>query len=268
VPGASGSPQPLVLVPTQATLRAESEGGARQVQALNRAYVAALQSVGLTPVLLPTRSAIPADLSFVSGLLLPGGPDVDPLRYGQDLDPSTEPDTESDQIEFELAEWALDTGVPLLAICRGIQVLNVALGGTLFQDLPEHAPRPDPDQPRIRDEVAHAVRIDPSSRLRQIVGADEIEVNSLHHQGIDRLASGLVASAWAPDGLIEGVEVAGSRFVIGIQYHPEELAPHDRAAMAIFQAFADAVRELNSGQVDAETNPMLAASASSGRSAG
>jgi len=263
VPGASGSPQPLVLVPTQATLRAESEGGARQVQALNRAYVAALQSVGLTPVLLPTRSSIPADLSFVSGLLLPGGPDVDPLRYGQDLDPSTEPDTESDQIEFALAEWALDTGVPLLAICRGIQVLNVAMGGSLFQDLPEHSPRPDPDQPRIRDERAHTLRIDPASRFRRIVGADEIEVNSLHHQGIDRLASGLVASAWAPDGLIEGVEVSGGPFVIGIQYHPEELIPQDPAAMAIFQAFAEAVRDLNSGQGDSKTNPMLAASASS-----
>jgi putative glutamine amidotransferase len=263
VPAASASPQPLVLVPTQATLRAESEGGARAVQALNRAYVAALQSVGLTPVLLPTRSSIPADLSFVSGLLLPGGPDVDPLRYGQDLDPSTEPDTESDQIEFALADWALDTGVPILAICRGIQVLNVALGGTLVQDLPEHAPRPDPDQPRPRGEVAHRLRIDPSSRLRQIVGADEIQVNSMHHQGIDQLASGLVASAWAPDGLIEGVEGTGSQFVIGVQYHPEELAPHDPAATAIFQAFAGAARELNSGQVHANADPMLAASASS-----
>jgi putative glutamine amidotransferase len=262
MPTASGSPQPLVLVPTQATLRAEPEGGARPVQALNRAYVAVLQSVGLTPVLLPTRSSIPADLSFVNGLLLPGGPDVDPLRYGQDLDPTTEPDTESDQIEFALAEWALDTGVPLLAICRGIQVLNVALGGTLFQDLPEHAPRPDPDQPRLREEVAHTLRLDPSSRLRQIVGADEIRVNSLHHQGIDQLASGLMASAWAPDGLIEGVEVRGSRFVIGVQYHPEELATHDPAAMAIFQAFAEAVREVNSGQVQAATDPMLAGSAS------
>jgi putative glutamine amidotransferase len=219
--------------------------------------------VSLTPVLLPTRSSIPADLSFVAGLLLPGGPDVDPLRYGQDLDPSTEPDTESDQIEFALAEWALDKGVPLLAICRGVQVLNVALGGTLIQDLPQHAPSPDPEQPRSRDEVAHTLRLDPSSRLRQIVGADEIQVNSMHHQGIDRLASGLVASAWAPDGLVEGVEVTGQRFVIGIQYHPEELAPHDPAAMAIFQAFAEAVREHTAVQVEAETNPMLAASASS-----
>jgi putative glutamine amidotransferase len=252
----------LVLVPTQATLRAESDGGARPVQALNRVYVAALQSVGLTPVLLPTRSALPADLSFVSGLLLPGGPDVDPLRYGQDLGPNTQPDTESDQIEFALAEWALETGVPLFAICRGVQVLNVVLGGTLHQDLPEHAPRRDPEQPRLRDELAHTLRLEPSSRLRQIVGADEVEVNSLHHQGIDRLASGLAASAWAPDGLIEGVEMPGSRFVIGVQYHPEELAPNNPAARALFQAFAQAAQELNSGPVDAESDEMLAASAS------
>jgi putative glutamine amidotransferase len=222
-----------------------------------------LQSVGLTPVLLPTRSSIPADLSFVSGLLLPGGPDVDPLRYGQDLDPSTDPDTESDQIEFALAEWALATGVPLFAICRGIQVLNVVLGGTLHQYLPEHAPKRDPEQPRIRDELAHALRVGPSSRLRQIVGADEIEVNSLHHQGIDRLASGLVASAWAPDGLIEAVEMPSRRFVIGVQYHPEELAAHDPAAGALFQAFAQAAQELNSGQASAKSDHLLAASASS-----
>ncbi|MGA8207093.1 MAG: gamma-glutamyl-gamma-aminobutyrate hydrolase family protein [Candidatus Dormiibacterota bacterium] len=263
MPAANGSPQALVLVPTQATLRAESEGGARPVQALNRAYVAALQAVGLTPVLLPTRSSLPADLSFVSGLLLPGGPDVDPLRYGQDLDPTTEPDPESDQIEFALAEWALDTGVPLLAICRGIQVLNVVLGGTLHQDLPHHAPRGDPEQPQVRDQLAHTIRLEPSSRLREIVGADEIEVNSIHHQGIDRLASGLRASAWAPDGLIEGVEVPGSRFVIGVQHHPEELAPHEPAARALFQAFAQAAREFNSGQADAQSDQMLAASATS-----
>lgn len=237
------------------------------MQALNRAYVAALQSAGLTPVLLPTRSPLPADLSFVNGLLLPGGSDVDPLRYGQDLDPSTEPDTESDQIEFLLAQWALDTGVPLLAICRGIQVLNVVLGGSLFQDLPEHAPRRNPDQPRLRDELAHPLRLEPSSLLREIVGADVIEVNSLHHQGIDRLGLGLLATAWAPDGLIEGVEIPGSSFVIGVQYHPEELAPHDPAARALFDAFARAAGERNSGEVKAETAPLVAASASSGRSA-
>ncbi|MGA7086766.1 MAG: gamma-glutamyl-gamma-aminobutyrate hydrolase family protein [Candidatus Dormiibacterota bacterium] len=263
MPQSSGSPQPLVLVPTQATVRAESEGGARPVQALNRAYVAALQAVGLTPVLLPTRSSIPADLSFVSGLLLPGGPDVDPLRYGQDLDPSTEPDTESDQIEFALAEWALGTGIPLFAICRGLQVLNVALGGTLHQDLPDHIPRRDPEQPSIRDELAHTLRLEPASRLREIVGADEIRVNSLHHQGIDRLASGLVANAWAPDGLIEGVEMPGRRFVIGVQYHPEELAANDPAARALFEGFAAAAQELSSGQAKAESDRMLAASASS-----
>lgn len=232
-----------MLVPAQASFKARPGGGAQLVQSLNRAYVAALQSVGLTPVLLPTRGALPSDLSWASGLLLPGGPDVDPLRYRQDLDPATEPDPESDQLEFALLDWALREGKPVLAICRGVQVLNVALGGTLLQDLPQHAPEPNPEEPRSRDQAAHSLTVKRDSQFGRIVDADTLQVNSLHHQGIDQLSRQLTAAAWAPDGLVEAVETRGQGFVVGVQYHPEELAPNDPAARALFQAFADACRQ-------------------------
>jgi putative glutamine amidotransferase len=240
VPGADGAARPIVLVPTQSTSKAGAEGGGQLVQSLNRAYVAALQSAGLTPVLLPTRSHLPADLSWAAGLILPGGPDVDPLRYGQDLDATTDPDPESDQLEFALLDWALGEGIPVLAICRGLQVLNVALGGSLVQDLPQHAPRAKTEEPQPRDQMAHSLTVDRSSRLGRIVNADTLQVNSLHHQGIDQLAPKLLATGWAPDGLIEAAESREDRFVVGVQYHPEELTPEDPAARALFQAFAEA----------------------------
>lgn len=240
---ATGTARPTVLVPAQASFKARPRGEAQLVQSLNRAYVAALQSVGLAPVLLPTRGALPGDLSWASGLLLPGGPDVDPLRYGQDLDPTTEPAPESDQLEFALLDWALREGIPVLAICRGLQVLNVALGGSLVQDLPQHAPEANPEAPRPRDQLAHAMQVQRSSRLGRIVNADTIPVNSMHHQGIDQLAPRLVATGWSPDGLVEAVELPGDPFVLGVQYHPEELASHYPAAQAIFAAFAEACRQ-------------------------
>jgi putative glutamine amidotransferase len=250
----------MVLVPAQAVMRAGS-GGAQPVQALNRAYVAALQAAGLTPVLLPTRSPLPDDLFWASGLLLPGGPDVDPLRYGQDLDPTTDPDLESDQLEFALMDWALQARIPVLAICRGLQVLNVALGGSLAQDLSQHAPRATPEEPLPREQPVHPLTVDRSSRLGQIVGTETIQVNSTHHQGIDQLAAELVATAWAPDGLIEGVEIADDRFLVGVQYHPEELAPNDQTARALFEAFAEACRGWDSARLGEETEAELVTSA-------
>lgn len=192
---------------------------------------------------MPTGRPLPKDLSWVDGLLLPGGPDVDPRRYGQELDPTTEPDRESDQLEFALLDWALEAGIPVLAICRGIQVLNVALGGTLFQDLPRHSPRAGGDQPVARDEPVHTVTVEASSRLGRMVKTRTLAVNSLHHQGIDELARGLVATGWAHDGLIEAVEARGETFLLGVQYHPEELVAHDPAARAVFQGFAEACRQ-------------------------
>ncbi|HVC22479.1 MAG TPA: gamma-glutamyl-gamma-aminobutyrate hydrolase family protein [Candidatus Dormibacteraeota bacterium] len=263
-----GSSNPVILVPTQAGARATAGGGVQGIQALNRAYVTALQSAGLIPLLIPTRTPLPKDLSFADGLLLPGGPDVDPLRYGQDLDPATDPDQESDQLDFALLDWALNAGIPVLAICRGLQVLNVALGGSLFQDLPRHSPRPNPEEPVARDVPVHTVRVEESSRLGQIVQARTISVNSMHHQGIDELGRGLVATAWAYDGLVEAVEGRGNTFLLGVQYHPEELVDRDPTARAIFVAFAAACRENKSGQTGETATPELVGSVPSEVSAG
>lgn len=258
----------MILVPTQAGSRATAGGGIQAIQALNRAYVTALESAGLIPLLVPTRTPLPKDLSFADGLLLPGGPDVDPLRYGQDLDPATDPDQESDQLDFALLDWALNAGVPVLAICRGLQVLNVALGGSLFQDLPRHSPRPNPEEPVARDVAVHTLRVEESSRLGHIAQARTISVNSMHHQGIDELGRGLVATAWAHDGLIEAVEGRGNTFLLGVQYHPEELVDRDPTAQAIFVAFAAACREHEAHQPAAPAAPELVGSVRSEVSAG
>jgi putative glutamine amidotransferase len=128
--------------------------------------------------------------------------------------------------------------VPLLAICRGLQVLNVALGGTLYQDLPADKPSPVAhSQKEPRDQPTHAVKVmSEDTRLASILGASEIEVNSFHHQAIKRLAAGLEEVAWAPDGVIEAVEMDGARFVLAVQWHPEDLVGHDPAARSLFTA--------------------------------
>ncbi|MGH7640849.1 MAG: gamma-glutamyl-gamma-aminobutyrate hydrolase family protein [Candidatus Dormibacteria bacterium] len=235
---APGPIVPAVLVPAQVGRKVSGDQDPVPVQTLNRAYVAALQQVGLLPVLVPTRSRLPEDLSWARGLLLPGGADVDPLRYGRGLESPTQPDPESDQLEFQLLEWALAQEVPILAICRGLQVLNVGLGGTLVQDLPQHHPTGEGGSP-VRDEPAHPLRVERSTRLGEIVGLETLVVNSLHHQGVEELAPALRASAWAPDGLIEGAEMTDRRFAIGVQYHPEELFARDPSARALFRAFAE-----------------------------
>jgi len=236
-------PRPVVLVPSQAATKTNPGSGTGLVQALNQSYVAALQSAGLTPLLLPTRGRLPEDLSWVSGLVLPGGADVDPRRFSQEAQPTTEVDLESDQLEFELAKWAMAAEIPVLAICRGMQLLNVALGGSLIQDLPQHKSQSGAESGAVpRDRAVHPLTLDPSSALSRIVGGSTLQVNSLHHQAVDRVATSLRATAWAPDGLVEAVEVPGPTFVLGVQYHPEELAPHDPSARALFEAFATACR--------------------------
>jgi putative glutamine amidotransferase len=178
--------------------------------------------------------------------VLSGGEDVDPAHYGAALHPEAgQPRRERDDFELALVDVARARGLPTLAICRGIQLLNVALGGTLVQDIPSerdtaivHATKGD------RASRVHEVRLDARSRLAAALGATEetISVNSFHHQALDRVAPGLHPSAHAPDGIIEGVERRDDWWVLGVQWHPEELVgtsePWDRG---LFAAFAAAV---------------------------
>src|SRR5215468_5918369 len=185
-------------------------------------YIDQVTEAGGVPVLLPPVPGVASALGRLDGLILTGGGDVDPAGYGAPADPRTsrvQPDR--DQAELELLAAALAEGLPVLGVCRGMQVLNVARGGTLCQHLPDeagHAPAPGMFG-------SHPVRVAAGTRLAGILGAngDGVDVPTAHHQAIDRLGDGLVAAAWAEDGVIEAVEAstAGDPFLVAVQWHPE-----------------------------------------------
>jgi putative glutamine amidotransferase len=209
---------------------------------LNSAYVAAVQQAGGVPVLfVPQHDARAQDalLERIDGVLLTGGGDVDPARFGEVAHPTvSDVSPARDALEIELARRATERRLPLLAICRGIQVLNVALGGSLHQDVATFPGTPIAHtQKAPRHKPTHAVKIEAASRLADVIGAHDLDVNSMHHQAIKDLGRGLCAVAFSPDSLIEAVELDDpSRFVFGVQWHPEELAPHQPAAQRLFAA--------------------------------
>jgi putative glutamine amidotransferase len=224
------------IVGVSATRRTD-EG--RERVALNTAYVHALTRAGLVPVVVPPlldADAACAVLDRVQGLVLTGGEDVDPARYGAAPHPKLgETDGARDAVELALIAGAERRRLPVLAICRGIQILNVALGGTLYQDLPSERPGPiDHADQRVR----HGLRLEPRTRLHGVVGAVAARVNSRHHQAIRELAPGLRATAWAEDGVIEGVErsTADAPWTVAVQWHPE-----DDVEGALFDGFAKAI---------------------------
>jgi putative glutamine amidotransferase len=215
-------------------------------------YVRAVDRVvGGVPVLLPANGAdanIPTLLSRLDGIILTGSrSNVQPILYGGPAHAEGTPeDANRDAVTLPLIRAAVANGTPLLAICRGLQELNVALGGSLhqrLQDLPGRIDHSTPMQPnpRVRTGKAHAVRITPGSWLHRLAGRTEIAVNSLHNQGIDRLALTLVAEAIAPDGTIEAVRARSDGFVIGVQWHPEYDWERDAVSRRIFEAFGQAV---------------------------
>jgi len=196
--------------------------------ALARTYIRAVTLGGGAPLVIPpylAEDVLRAVFERLGGLLLSGGGDIHPTSYQEeDSGLLWRVDEQRDHAELTLARWSLAEGLPLLGICRGIQTLNVAAGGTLIQDIPTQiadarshscvAGRPIPD-------IAHIVDVAPDSRLAAIVGAGEIGVNSAHHQAVRDVGSGLVATAWAPDGVIEALEHGEHPFCIGVQWHPE-----------------------------------------------
>lgn len=203
-------------------------------------YIRAVTLAGGAPAVIPPltdRAALGAALARLDGLVLIGGWDLPPRWYGQKRHPRTRPaDRRRLAGDRLLIEMALESDLPLLTICLGTQLINVALGGDLVQDIPSlvngalrHAPR----------ETWHPVCVAPGSRLAAILGQEELEVNSSHHQALGRVGKGLRAVAWAPDGIIEAVEGAGDRFLLGLQWHPERLADR-REHLALFQALVRA----------------------------
>jgi putative glutamine amidotransferase len=214
---------------------------------MSLSYVNALLKAGAAPLLIPhiaDKAVLRAVYERLDGLLLPGGGDIDPVHYGESRHENcNEPSAERDDTELALARWAMDGEMPVLAICRGIQVLNVALGGSLYQDIQAQIPGAErhdwyPGYPR--DHLPHSVELDPQARLAHIVGASLLPVNSLHHQSLKDVAPGLTVVARAPDGVIEAVEAVDHPFAIGVQWHPEELASGDARAQRLFDAFVQA----------------------------
>jgi putative glutamine amidotransferase len=199
-----------------------------QAVLLPRRYVDKVAQAGGLPVLLPPVDAGAGLLPRLDGLVLSGGSDVDPARYGAAPHPKAGPFyTDRDSAELELCRHALASGLPLLGICRGLQVINVALGGTLYQHLPDVVGH-DGHSPELAGYGMHKVSVTPGSQLSGILGRSEAAVPTHHHQAIDRLGAGLVATAWTDDGIIEAVELApsGERtatvpFMMAVQWHPE-----------------------------------------------
>jgi len=183
----------------------------------------------------------------LDGLVLQGGADVSPSSYGEEpLRAEWAGDRLRDEYEMELLHEFVEAGKPVLGICRGAQLINIAFGGTLYQDIATQVPQAlkhdyfPTANAYMRDLLVHEVATRPDSRLARIMGADSTPVNSMHHQGIKDLAPGLVPSAFAPDGLIEGVEGSNGHFLIGVQWHPEELAATQAPQRRLFAAFIEA----------------------------
>jgi len=213
-------------------------------------YLTSVEQTGARARVLEVTESPRKVVAEIDGVLLTGGGDVDPTRFGEAPHPTTaDVSTARDGLEVDLTRWAIETRTPLLAICRGLQVLNVALGGSLHQDIPSALGSPlDHRQAdllgRSRSTAVHHVKVQDGSRLAGILGALEVDVNSFHHQAINRLGRGLRDVAWAPDSIVEGVElVDDSRFVVGVQWHPEELVGHDRTARNLFRALVERARE-------------------------
>jgi putative glutamine amidotransferase len=220
---------------------------------MSQRYVQVLASLGAVPVLIPL---LPDDLGTLreiynrlEGIFLTGGVDVDPDRYGEEkLAQCGRTDPDRDAVEIQLMHWALADHKPVLAVCRGFQLVNVACGGSLYQDMPSQCPdmiKHDHFPPESsRDYLAHEITIAPATRLGRCLGSERAIVNSMHHQGIKALAPNLTPSAWSSDGLIEGVEGANGHYLVAVQWHPEELTdqPRQRRLFTEFLAAASAWR--------------------------
>jgi len=210
-------------------------------------YSQAILHAGGAAVIIPTaqdRKSMETILASLQGLILSGGPDIHPRRYGEEPFAGLgEVDDALDQMEILAAQLSVEKNLPVLGICRGIQVLNVALGGTLYQDIASQVPDSICHTPRTDKTVAtHTVRIEAGSRLQKLIGRRDIWVNGKHHQAVKELAPGLAVAARAKDGVVEAVEHPRRLFTLGVQWHPEGTWRDDSCSRKIFSAFVQAAR--------------------------
>jgi putative glutamine amidotransferase len=245
--------QPVLIGVTTSELRLASQVSrdrrgepARVEMALGMSYMRAIERAGGLPVVLPPLGLdrISPLLDRLSGVLLSGGPDLDPAGYGRSAHPELGPtEPQLDAFEVELAREADARGLPILGICRGAQALNVARGGTLHQHVPEITDGSvDHRQCQPGEEVTHQVRVAARSGLAEVLGSRRLAVNSFHHQAVDMLGKGLHAVAWAPDGVIEAIEGREESLLLGVQWHAETLV-EDPAQLALFRHLVIACAE-------------------------
>jgi len=237
--------KPIIGITTTTTLRRKYPA----IYGTNRPYAGAVLRAGGLPLLIPndlTNRDLDLLLAHLDGVLFTGGYDIDPARYGHPPHPNIEkPDAERDRVEIYLVQGLVQSGQPFFGICRGCQVINVALGGNLYEHLPDQLPGnlhlENHDKPR--DYLAHSVNILEDTRLAEIISPGETWVNSLHHQGVRRLAGGLIVTATSPDGLVEAFELPGHPFALAVQWHPEELQAQE-AMRNLFDAFVQACQPI------------------------
>lgn len=209
-------------------------------------YIHCLRRAGAVVQVLPLHNspnAISAAIKQCNGFVFPGGPDLQPKLYGQLAKPRCGvPDPKRDEYELALLKAALEAGKPLFCICRGMQLLNVALGGTLFQDI-----KPQQEYEHLdffhRAYATHPIELDPDSLLGRLLKSDAVTVNSLHHQAADSIGRGLWIAAESPEGFPEALEMDDYPFCLATQWHPEHMARHTPLQQGLFQAFVDACRK-------------------------
>jgi putative glutamine amidotransferase len=235
--------RPLIGIPGHSDYRAESR---RPIYCNNRAYTHAIEHAGGIPLLIPLLddlTSLEKLLPRLDGILLTGGVDIQPSLYGEKPHPLIDvPDVRLDEFELAITRWALEADLPTLGVCRGMQLLNVALGGDLYQDLDDqypgnlrHCRRELP-----RTQISHCVYIEPGSRMEAVLGTRELWVNSLHHQAVKHAGKGVRISGRAEDGVAELLEVPEYTFVLAAQCHPEEIYTVEPACARLFKAFVQA----------------------------
>ncbi|HEX8206146.1 MAG TPA: gamma-glutamyl-gamma-aminobutyrate hydrolase family protein [Solirubrobacteraceae bacterium] len=249
-------PVPLIAITTSelrkpgssevATPAHSHEPGGRRDLALALAYPGAVSTGGGAPVIVPPfapENDVEAILDRVDGVVLSGGPDIHPCLYGQEEHPELGPiDLGLDRFELGFVRRALERDLPILGICRGAELLNVARGGTLIQHVEGHRQK---QEARI---TTHDVRVEKGSRLAKVLGVTRAPVNTFHHQAVDVLGGGVRAVAWSDDGLVEGIELDGPDFAIGVQWHAEGLID-EQSQCRLFSQFAAAAQRYRSRAV-------------------